>query len=118
MAKIKTFKDLRLWNSLRFKIVIAIFLAVFLGTPIADYLNDFINSTGVIKGHFGAYIAGAINFAVMAVILLFFLNRLILYPLAKITQILKAISNGNLTTEFHFSHNDEVGVVFNQTWKV
>lgn len=118
MKRVSTFGSLALWRSLRFKIILAIFVAMFFGTPVADFINGFIRSSGLVAESFGVYVSAVINFGVTALILLFFLNKLILHPLAKITEILKEIGNGNLNTEVQHTQNDEMGVVFNQISRV
>lgn len=94
-------------NSITLKIVIVITFTFLVSAPIAQLINSFINSLGVVTGNIGAYVNTAINIIVINLIIIFFMSRMIIKPLKKHMENLREISAGNISENVEVKGKDE-----------
>ncbi len=99
--------NLSFMNSIRFKIIIVITLALLVGAPVSQYLNNILNNSGLIKGNVGSYINTLINLIVLNLIIVFFFNRMVITPLKKHLIVINEISLGNLSVTAKVFRNIE-----------
>lgn len=94
-------------NSITLKILIIITLTFLFSAPIAQSINNAINSLGVVTGDIGAYVNTAVNMIVVNLIILFFMRRMIMTPLKKHMKNLQEISSGNFSQNVEVKGKDE-----------
>ncbi len=99
--------DLNFVNSITTKIIVIVTLAFLFTAPIAQKINNFINSFDFITGNYGAYINTAINVLVINSIIVFFVRRMVVNPLKKHMKELEDVSNGDISKMIEVRGKDE-----------
>ncbi|SDK91294.1 methyl-accepting chemotaxis protein [Natronincola ferrireducens] len=83
-------------NSITLKMIIVITFAFQISTPIARFINSYINKLGIVTEHIGIYINTVINIIIINFIIVFFMKYMVITPLKNHIKKLYEISSGNI----------------------
>ncbi|WLR49965.1 HAMP domain-containing methyl-accepting chemotaxis protein [Bacillus tianshenii] len=104
-------KQIRFYQGLRFKFIIALVLVLFFNAAISKFILDAIKATGVNLGIIGLLLNNSMNIIVATIMIALMLEYFVIKPVKNITHSINEFDNGHKETRVELKGNNEISLL-------